>query len=78
MTWHCMNLFFVYQLSNSWTRRYEWFICFQFDKFLKENDSKRSRAIRKANEEKEMKKQKDKEIEKMKSVIDTMNAAKGV
>jgi len=48
----------------------------KFDKFLKENDSKRSRAIRKANEEKEMKKQKDKEIEKMKSVIDTMNAAK--
>jgi hypothetical protein len=36
----------------------------KFDKFLKENDSKRARAIKKANDERELKKTKDKEIER--------------
>lgn len=38
----------------------------QFDKFLKDNDSKKARALKKANDEKEMKRQKEKEIEKLK------------
>ncbi|XP_041347860.1 coiled-coil domain-containing protein 42 homolog [Gigantopelta aegis] len=38
----------------------------KFDKFLKENDSKRARAVKKANDEREMKKHKDKEIIKLK------------
>merc|ERR1712179_136788 len=33
----------------------------KFDKFLKENDSKRARAIKKANDERDLKKTKDKE-----------------
>lgn len=37
-----------------------------FDHFLKENDSKRARALKKAADEKEMKKQKDKEIDRLK------------
>ncbi|KAL3858096.1 hypothetical protein ACJMK2_012707 [Sinanodonta woodiana] len=37
----------------------------KFDKFLKENDSKRARAVKKANDERDMKKQKDKEIERL-------------
>nr|KAI8747605.1 putative coiled-coil domain-containing protein 42 [Biomphalaria glabrata] len=38
----------------------------KFDKFLKENDSKRARAVKKANDERELKKQKDREIERVK------------
>ncbi|XP_064612677.1 coiled-coil domain-containing protein 42 homolog isoform X2 [Liolophura sinensis] len=38
----------------------------KFDKFLKENDSKRARAVKKANDEREMKKQKDKDILRLK------------
>nr|XP_022337399.1 coiled-coil domain-containing protein 42 homolog isoform X2 [Crassostrea virginica] len=38
----------------------------KFDHFLKENDSKKARALKKAEEERESKKQKDKEIEKLK------------
>ncbi|XP_071944527.1 coiled-coil domain-containing protein 42 homolog [Antedon mediterranea] len=37
----------------------------KFDKFLKENDSKRSRAVKKAEDEKEHKKTKDKEITRL-------------
>lgn len=37
----------------------------KFDKFLKENDSKRARAVKKANDEREMKKTKDKEINRL-------------
>ena len=37
----------------------------KFDKFLKENDSKRARAVKKANDEKDLKKSKDKEIERL-------------
>lgn len=37
----------------------------KFDKFLKENDSKRARAIKKANDEKDLKRAKDKEIERL-------------
>ncbi|KAH3886209.1 coiled-coil domain-containing protein 42 homolog isoform X2 [Dreissena polymorpha] len=37
----------------------------QFDKFLKDNDSKKARAVKKANDEREMKRQKEKEIEKL-------------
>ena len=40
----------------------------KFDKFLKENDSKRARAIKKANDERDLKKSKDKEIDRYKSV----------
>jgi len=32
--------------------------------FLQENDSKRARAVKKANDERELKKQKDKEIDR--------------
>ncbi|RUS83165.1 hypothetical protein EGW08_009065 [Elysia chlorotica] len=38
----------------------------KFDKFLKENDSKRARAVKKANDERELKRQKDREIERVK------------
>ncbi|XP_050407999.1 coiled-coil domain-containing protein 42 homolog isoform X1 [Patella vulgata] len=38
----------------------------KFDKFLKENDSKRARAVKKTNDEKDMRKQKDTEISKLK------------
>ncbi|KAK2169056.1 hypothetical protein LSH36_12g03104 [Paralvinella palmiformis] len=38
----------------------------KFDKFLKENDSKRARAIKKANDERELTKSKDKEISRLK------------
>merc|ERR1712098_320412 len=37
----------------------------KFDKFLKENDAKRARAIKKATDEKELCKVKDKEIQKL-------------
>jgi len=37
----------------------------KFDKFLKENDSKRARAIKKASEERELKRNKCKEIERL-------------
>lgn len=43
----------------------------KFDKFLKENDSKRARAVKKANDERELKKQKDKEIERVRDETDT-------
>ncbi|XP_005102044.1 coiled-coil domain-containing protein 42 homolog [Aplysia californica] len=43
----------------------------KFDKFLKENDSKRARAVKKANDERELKKQKDKEIDRVKDETDT-------
>ncbi|KAI0241841.1 Coiled-coil domain-containing protein 42 like-2 [Lamellibrachia satsuma] len=38
----------------------------KFDKFLKENDSKRGRAIKKANDERELKKSKEREIYRLK------------
>ncbi|CAG2203986.1 unnamed protein product [Mytilus edulis] len=38
----------------------------KFDHFLKENDSKKARALKKADEERDSKKHKDKEIEKLK------------
>merc|ERR1711976_353705 len=37
----------------------------KFDKFLKENDSKRARAIKKATDERDLKKTKDKEIDRL-------------
>ncbi|CAH1232655.1 CCDC42 [Branchiostoma lanceolatum] len=37
----------------------------KFDKFLKENDAKRARAVKKAEEEKKLSKQKDSEISKL-------------
>ncbi|KAL5014769.1 hypothetical protein ScPMuIL_009039 [Solemya velum] len=46
----------------------------KFDKFLKENDSKRARAVKKANDERDMKKQKDKEIDRLK--VDTSGLVK--
>ncbi|KAJ7374085.1 Coiled-coil domain-containing protein 42 [Desmophyllum pertusum] len=38
----------------------------KFDKFLKENDSKRARALKKAAEEREMRRAKDREIARLK------------
>lgn len=40
-----------------------------FDKFLKDNDSKKARAVKKANDERELKRQKEKEIERLKEDI---------
>ncbi|ELT94686.1 hypothetical protein CAPTEDRAFT_93836, partial [Capitella teleta] len=37
----------------------------KFDKFLKENDSKKARAIKKATDEKDLQKSKDKEIDRL-------------
>ncbi|XP_052802473.1 coiled-coil domain-containing protein 42 homolog isoform X2 [Mya arenaria] len=48
----------------------------QFDKFLKDNDSKKARAVKKANDEREMKRQKEKEIEKLKVETDDFNKNK--
>jgi len=48
----------------------------KFDKFLKENDSKRARAVKKANDERELKKQKDKEIDRVKDETDTHSGQK--
>lgn len=44
----------------------------KFDKFLKENDSKRARAIKKANDERDLKRGKDKDIERLKEDIGTL------
>ncbi|XP_006005487.1 coiled-coil domain-containing protein 42 homolog [Latimeria chalumnae] len=49
---------------------------FKFDKFLKENDSKKIRAFKKATEEHEMAKQKGKDIEKLKRTIATLTFQK--
>lgn len=48
----------------------------KFDKFLKENDSKRARAVKKANDERELKKQKDKEIDRVKDETDSHTSQK--
>lgn len=48
----------------------------KFDKFLKENDSKRARAVKKANDERELKKQKDKEIAKLEDENDQLTRQK--
>ncbi|KAL8611047.1 hypothetical protein ACOMHN_042663 [Nucella lapillus] len=48
----------------------------KFDKFLKENDSKRARAVKKANDERDLKKQKDKEIEKLSEENQTFSQQK--
>ena len=36
----------------------------KFDKFLKENDSKRARAVKKAQDERDLRKSKEREIER--------------
>merc|ERR1712168_1745124 len=41
----------------------------KFDKFLKENDSKRARALKKASDERDATRGKDKEIEKLSEEI---------
>lgn len=41
----------------------------KFDKFLKENDSKRARAVRKSRDEKELRKTKEKDIEKSVAIL---------
>ncbi|CAB3976785.1 Hypothetical predicted protein [Paramuricea clavata] len=46
----------------------------KFDKFLKENDSKRARALKKASEERDMKRGKDREINRLRD--DTGSLAK--
>lgn len=48
----------------------------KFDKFLKENDSKRIRAIKKATVERELKKVKDKEIEKLQEELEILTLQK--
>lgn len=48
----------------------------KFDKFLKENDSKRARAVKKANDERDLKKQKDKEITKLEEENDLLTQQK--
>lgn len=48
----------------------------KFDKFLKENDSKRARAVKKANDERDLKKQKDKEIERLEEENQSYTAQK--
>jgi len=48
----------------------------KFDKFLKENDSKRARAVKKANDERDLKKQKDKEIGKLADENGTLSTEK--
>jgi len=45
------------------------FRSFKFDKFLKENDAKRSRALKKAEDERELQKAKHKEIERLQEEI---------
>ncbi|CAE1323615.1 Coiled-coil domain-containing protein 42 like-2,Coiled-coil domain-containing protein 42 homolog [Acanthosepion pharaonis] len=45
----------------------------KFDKFLKENDLKKNRAIKKANDERDMKKAKDKEIEILQVESENLN-----
>ena len=44
----------------------------KFDKFLKENDSKRARALKKASDEKDATRGKDKEIEKLSDEINML------
>ncbi|XP_066544909.1 coiled-coil domain-containing protein 42 homolog [Amia ocellicauda] len=48
----------------------------KFDKFLKENDTKRSRAVRKARAERDMARQKDRDIERLGKEIDALQARK--
>lgn len=45
----------------------------KFDKFLKENDAKLSRAVKKAEDERELQKSKQKEIERLRSEIETLS-----
>jgi len=56
-----------YQLKESLLR---------FDKFLKENDSKRARALKKASDEREATRGKDKEIEKLSEEIKVLSLYK--
>lgn len=44
----------------------------KFDKFLLENDSKRARAIKKSHDERELRKQKEKDIVRLKGDIQTL------
>ncbi|RMZ93256.1 coiled-coil domain-containing protein [Brachionus plicatilis] len=48
----------------------------KFDKFLKENDAKLSRAVKKAEDERELQKAKQKEIERLQSEIETLTTLK--
>ncbi|KAG2470756.1 CCD42 protein, partial [Polypterus senegalus] len=48
----------------------------KFDRFLKENDSKRSRALKKAQEEKEMARLKDRDIEELNKEIAVLTVKK--
>lgn len=45
----------------------------KFDKFLKENDAKLSRAVKKAEDERELQKSKQKEIERLQNEIETLS-----
>lgn len=49
---------------------------FKFDRFLKENDSKRSRAVRKANEERQLTGQKEKEATRIQQEITQLGEQK--
>ncbi|KAJ8042691.1 Coiled-coil domain-containing protein 42-like [Holothuria leucospilota] len=48
----------------------------KFDKFLKENDSKRARAVKKAHDETDLRKTKDKEISRLESDIRELETKK--
>lgn len=48
----------------------------KFDKFLKENDSKRARALKKAADERDAKRGKDKEIERLEEDIENLSKRK--
>ena len=48
----------------------------KFDKFLKENDSKRARALKKASDERDATRGKDKEIEKLSEEIKVLSTYK--
>nr|XP_002128459.1 coiled-coil domain-containing protein 42 homolog [Ciona intestinalis] len=45
----------------------------KFDKFLKENDSKRARAIKKAHDERELRRGKEKDIERLQEDIERLS-----
>lgn len=48
----------------------------KFDKFLKENDSKRSRALKKSNEERKMRESKEAEIQRLRETLAGLTAKK--
>jgi chromosome segregation ATPase len=48
----------------------------KFDKFLKENDAKKIRAIKKAVEERKIREQKEGEIQKLREILESLSVHK--